>query len=113
MPLVSFVNRHLLTGRVRQGTLKFTLLFSALSLMKDYDLLLYIQVIYTQEVLKGSAKILYVRHQTEARDMPSIIHSVTVYKCRNLQAFGNLVKLATFQSLTFYQVIIMVSRKQD
>lgn len=113
MPLVSFINGLLLRGKVRQETLKIILLFSALSLMKDYVLLLYRQVISTQEGLKGSAKILYVRHQTAARDMPSIIHSVTVYKCRNPQAFSNLVQLATFRLLTFYKMVIMISGKQD
>lgn len=51
-----------------------------------------------------------VRQEIAARDMPSIIHSVTAYKCRNMQAFSNLVKLATFQPPTFYQM--MVSGKQ-
>lgn len=73
--------------------------------MRDYALLLYIQVITTQNVLKGSAKILYVRHQAAARDMSSIIHSVTVYKCKNHQALSN------FSVLAFYQ-FIMVPGKQ-
>lgn len=83
--------------------------------MKDYVWLLYIQVIYREEELKGSAKIPYVRHQSAAGDTAYIIHSVTVYKFRNLQAFSNFVKLATFQSLTSYQMIrsIRVSGKRD
>lgn len=49
------------------------------------------------KVLKGSDKVLYVSHQTAAPDMPSIIHSVTVYKCGRLQAFSNSVQLKTFR----------------
>lgn len=41
-------------GKARQETLKFLLLFLALSLMKDYALLLHRQVIYTQ---KGAERV--------------------------------------------------------
>lgn len=74
--------------------MKFILLFSALGLLKEYVLWLYGQVIETQEVLKGSVKILYVKHLTvQQKTGFYIIHSVTDYTCRNLQTFSSLAKL--------------------
>lgn len=58
------------------------------------------------KVLKGSDKVLYVSHQTAAPDMPSIIHSVTVYKCGRLQAFSNSVQLKTFRPWHFIRCLL-------